>query len=178
MAEDPIAAAMERVTAALRRKPHAGPHEDTPALVRWDGGLRTVAQGEAGATVATDMPSTIGGTDTGPTPGWLLRNALGACAVTRIAMAAAAQGIRLQVLEAHVTGRSDLCGLLGLPGADGQPAPAGPLAMDMHVRIGAEGVDPERLRQLVASTPGCSPVTCAIEQALPVGLHIDIAGPG
>jgi hypothetical protein len=43
------------------------------------------------------------------------------------------------------------------------------------VRIGAPGVPAERLRALVASTAGCSPVTCAVEQPLPVALHVDIA---
>ena len=31
------------------------------------------------------------------------------------------------------------------------------------------------LRALVEATPGCSPVTCAVEQPLAVGLHIEVA---
>ena len=59
--------------------------------------------------------------------------------------------------------------------ADGRAVPAGPLAMELHVRIGAPGVDADRLRALVEATPGCSPVTCALEQPLAVGLHIEVA---
>lgn len=176
MAMEQIAASMERVVSALRRKPHAGLHEDTPATVRWAGGLRTVARTAAGAELTTDMPAAIGGDDSGPTPGWLLRTALASCAVTRIAMEAAARGIALQTLEAHATSRSDLRGLLGLAEADGRRVAAGPLAMDLHVRIGAPGVDPSVLRALVEATPGCSPVTCALEQPLAVGLHVEVAG--
>lgn len=174
MAMEQIAASMERVVSALRRKPHAGLHEDAPATVRWAGGLRTVARTAAGAEVVTDMPLAIGGDDSAPTPGWLLRTALASCAVTRIAMEAASRGIELHTLEAHVTSRSDLRGLVGVADADGRRVPAGPLAMDLHVRIGAPGVDAGLLRELVVSTPGCSPVTAAMEQPLAVGLHVEV----
>jgi len=83
MAVEQVAASMERVVSALRRKPHAGLHEDTPATVRWAGGLRTVSRTAAGAEVVTDMPVAIGGDDSAPTPGWLLRTALASCAVNR-----------------------------------------------------------------------------------------------
>lgn len=176
MAMDQVAASMERVVSALRRKPHAGLHEDTPATVRWAGGLRTVARTAAGAEVATDMPAAIGGEESAPTPGWLLRTALASCAVTRIAMEAASRGIALHTLEADATSRSDLRGLVGVADADGRPVPAGPLAMDLHVRIGAPGVDAALLRALVEATPGCSPVTAALAQPLAVGLHVEVTG--
>ena len=175
MAVEKIAAAMERVSSALTRKPQAGLKDDMPATVRWAGSLRTVAHTEAGAEVATDMPEAIGGDDSGPTPGWLLRVALASCAVTRIAMEAAARGITLATLEAHVTSRSDLRGLLRIATPDGSTVPAGPVAMDLHVRIGAPGVDAATLRALVEATPGCSPITCAVEQPLAVGLHVEVA---
>ena len=174
MSIENVAASMERISAALTRKPQAGVHEDAPTTVRWAGGLSTVARSEAGTEVVTDMPTTIGGDDTGPTPGWLLRTALASCAVTRIAMEAAARGISLTALEADVTSRSDLRGLLGVAAPDGSAVPAGPLDMDLHVRISAPGVDADILRALVAATPGCSPVTRAVEQPLAVGLHIEV----
>jgi uncharacterized OsmC-like protein len=176
MAEQRIAAAMERVSSTLRRKPHAGLHDDAPATVRWAGGLRTVARSPAGAEVSTDMPEAMGGDDTAATPGWLLRTALASCAATRIAMEAASRGIVLQTLEVQARSRSDLRGLLGVADADGRPLPAGPLAVSLHVAIGAPGVEPAALRALVEATPGCSPVTGAIEQPLAVGLHIEIVG--
>jgi uncharacterized OsmC-like protein len=175
MAEAQIAASMARVVSTLRRKPNAGLQDDTPATVRWAGGLRTVARSPMGAEVTTDMPATIGGDDTAATPGWLLRTALASCAVTRIAMEAQVRGITLQTLQAHATSRSDLRGLVGVAEADGRAVPAGPLAMDLHVRIGAPGVDAKQLRSLVEATSGCSPVTCALEQPLAVGLHIEVA---
>ena len=176
MTTEQVAASMERVVAALRRKPHAGLHDDMPASVRWAGGLRTVARTQAGAEIVTDMPVAIGGNDSAPTPGWLLRTALASCAVTRIAMEAASRGIVLHTLEAHATSQSDLRGLVGVAEADGRRVPAGPLAMDLHVRIGAPGVDAALLRDLVQATPGCSPVTAALEQSMRVELHIEVTG--
>lgn len=175
MGMEEIAASMERVASVLRRKPQAGLSEDSAATAHWVGGLRTSVRSDTGCTVSTDMPAEIGGEASAVTPGWLLRAGLASCAVTRIAMAAAAEGITLHTLEARATGHSDVRGLLALCEADGTPVPAGPLAVALHVRIGATDVAPERLRALVASTPGCSPVTCAIEQPLPVALHIDVA---
>jgi uncharacterized OsmC-like protein len=174
MAMEQIAESMDRVVTALRRKPQAGLREDTPATVRWAGGLRTVALTEAGGELTTDMPAAIGGEDSAPTPGWLLRTALASCAVTRIAMEAASRGIALQTLEVQATSRSDLRGLMGVAEADGRPVPAGPLAMDLHVLIGAPGVDAALLGALVESTTGCSPVTAALEQPLAVGLHVEV----
>jgi uncharacterized OsmC-like protein len=174
MAAEQIAASMERVVSALRRKPHAGQNDDTPAAVRWAGGLRTVAVSPTGAELSTDMPAVLGGDDSAATPGWLLRAALASCAVTRIAMEAAARGISLQTLEAHATSRSDLRGLVGVAEPDGSVVSAGPLAMHLHVRIGAPGVDAGVLRALVAATPECSPVTCALQQPLAVGLDVDV----
>jgi uncharacterized OsmC-like protein len=176
MGIEQIAAAMDRVTAVLQRKPQVAVSDDAPATAHWAGDLRTLVQHAAGHTVATDMPAELGGEARDVTPGWLLRAALASCAVTRIAMAAAAAGVALDVLEVRATSRSDARGLLGMPDPEGHALPAGPLSMDLHVRIGAAGVAADRLRALVASTAGCSPVTCAVEQALPVGLHVDVAG--
>jgi organic hydroperoxide reductase OsmC/OhrA len=175
MGMEQIASSMERVASVLRRKPQAAVSEDSAATARWEGGLRASVHSDAGPSVATDMPVEIGGEASAVTPGWLLRAGLASCAVTRIAMAAAAEGITLQTLEARATSRSDVRGLLAIPAPDGCPVPAGPLAMGLHVRIGAPGVPAELLRALVASTAGCSPVTCAVEQPLSVALHVDVA---
>ena len=174
MGMERIAAAMERVTSVLHRRPQAGVSEDSAATASWQGGLRATVRSDAGHAVATDMPVDIGGDAGAVTPGWLLRAGLASCTVTRIAMEAAAQGITLETLEARATSRSDARGMLGVPEADGRRVPAGPLAMELHVRIGSPGVPAERLRALVASTVDRSPVTCAVEQPLPVALHVDV----
>jgi OsmC-like protein len=55
--------------------------------------------------------------DTGPTPGTLLRMAIGSCAATTLAMRAAAEGIPLARVEVVVSGESDHRGLLGVGGS-------------------------------------------------------------
>jgi uncharacterized OsmC-like protein len=169
-----IAAGMQRVEAVLRRRPEAGVDEDAPASARWQHGTRVVAAHDNGTQVVTDMPVEIGGSGGHVTPGWLLRAALASCAVTRIAMAAAAERIDLTALEVRASSRSDARGLLGMADADGAAVPAGPLDVQLQVRIAAPGVAPERLRALVEHGHRCSPVSDALARALPVSLRIDI----
>ena len=175
MSTEQIAASMERVASVLRRKPHAAVSDDSAATARWEGGLRTRVRSDTGHSVLSDMPIALGGEASAMTPGWLLRAGLASCAATRIAMAAASEGITLQTLEVRAVSQSDARGMLAIPAPDGHTVPAGPLSMALHVRIGAPGVSAERLRGLVASTAACSPVTCAIEQPLEVAMHVDVA---
>jgi uncharacterized OsmC-like protein len=178
MGMEQIAASLERMASVLRRKPQAGLADDSAATARWDGGLRTSVRADNGSdpgfSVATDMPTALGGECSAMTPGWLLRAGLASCSATRIAMAAAAEGIRLQTLEVRATSRSDARGMLAIPDLDGRAVPVEPLAMALHVRIGAPGVPDARLRALVAATATCSPVTGAVERPVPVALHVAV----
>lgn len=176
MAAQDIAAALQRVESVLRRRPEAGLHDDAPAQAQWAGGLRVRTTHADGTALVTDMPPEIGGGGEGVTPGWLLRAALASCAVTRIAMAAAAAGIELQTLQARALSRSDLRGLFGLNGPDGTPVSAGPGELQLLVRIGAPGVAAERLHALVHDSCQCAPVSRAMEEALPVALQVEIEG--
>ena len=169
-----IAAAMQRVESAFRRRPEAGLADDTPATAHWESGTRVVSQHPKGIQVVTDMPSEIGGSGDQVTPGWLLRAALASCAATRIAMAAAAAGIELTTLNVVASSRSDARGILGMTNADGQPVPAGPRDVQLAVRIAAQGVAEERLRALVEQSHGCAPVTAAHQSAVPVALRIEV----
>jgi len=174
MGMEQIATSLARVASVLRRKPHAGLGDDSEATARWEGGLRTSVRSDTGTSVATDMPTELGGEASAMTPGWLLRAGLASCSATRIAMAAAAEGIALQSLEVRATSRSDARGMLAIPELDGRAVPARPLSMALHVRISAPGVPDVRLRALVASTANCSPVTDAVERPVPVALHVEV----
>jgi uncharacterized OsmC-like protein len=167
---------MQRVESVLRRRPEAGIHDDAPASARWDGGLRVVASHANGFELETDMPEELGGKGADVTPGWLLRAGLASCAATRIAMAAAAEGIALSALELTASSRSDMRGLLGVADGAGAPISAGPREVHLHVRIGAPGVERERLRRLVEDSHRCAPVSCAMQESIPVALHIEVEG--
>lgn len=174
MAAQDLAAALQRAATVLQRRPDIGLHDDAPATARWDGGTRVVAIHANGTQVLTDMPSELGGSGDQVTPGWLLRAGLASCAATRIAMAAATEGIELKTLELLASSRSDVRGLLGMTGADGEPVHAGPSDVQLLVRISAPGVSPERLRSLVEASHRCSPVPCAMQEEVPVALHIEV----
>lgn len=169
-----IAAALDRVSAVLRKRPDLGPHDDSPACARWEGGTRVSAQHDNGLRVDTDMPTELGGSGQGMTPGWLLRAGTASCAVTCIVMQAAARGVVLQSLDAWVTSRSDTRGLLGMPAPDGEAVGAAPLQMTLHVRIAAAGLTPAEVRELVAQSCERSPVPAALRQAVPLGLDVEV----
>jgi uncharacterized OsmC-like protein len=176
VSNDPLGQALQRVQSVLERRPETGLHDDAPAAVRWSGGTRMVARHANGTELPTDMPAELGGTGDQVTPGWLFRAGLASCAATSIAMAAAARGIPLRLLEVKASSRSDTRGLLGMSGADGQPIYAGPDDVSLTVRIEAEGVSRERLRQLVEDGVHCSPIPSAVRTKTPLSLHIETAG--
>jgi uncharacterized OsmC-like protein len=175
MAAAEIAAAWQRTTSVLRRRPEAGLHDDAPATARWSGGTRVVTEHANGTQVETDMPREMGGSGDRVSPGWLLRAGMASCTATRIAMAAAAEGIELQALEVLASSRSDARGLLGMADADGAAISAGPRDMRLLVRIAAHGVPAQRLQALVEESYRCSPMARAVQDAVPVALHIEIA---
>jgi uncharacterized OsmC-like protein len=174
MTAQAIAAALQRVEAVLRRRPGAGLGDDASATARWHGGTRVVTSHANGMQLMTDMPLELGGGGDGVSPGWLLRAGLASCVATRIAMAAAAEGIELKTLELVASSRSDTRGMLGMADAGGVPVPAGPRDVQLLVRISAIGASPERLRALVEHSHRCSPVSCAMQEAVPVALRIEV----
>src|ERR1700722_7474622 len=139
MTSEEIAVALQRVESVLRRRPESGIHDDAPASARWDGGLKVVTTHANGFQLATDMPEQMGGRGQDVTPGWLLRAGLASCTATRIAMAAATEGIALSALELTASSRSDMRGIFDLPDEDGVPVSAGPREVPLHVRICAPG---------------------------------------
>lgn len=174
MGMNDIATALQRVRSVLARKPALGLHDDAPATARWSGGTRIVASHANGTRMETDMPAELGGSGDRVSPGWLFRAGIASCAATTIAMRAAVEGIDVTDLEVTVGSRSDTRGLLGMTDDHGRVVDAGPSDMRLSVRIAANGVAPERLRALVASSRERSPIPCAVESALPLDLTIDV----
>jgi uncharacterized OsmC-like protein len=168
-----IAAALQRAQSVLQRRPDMGLHDDAPASATWHGGTRVVTRHANGTQLASDMPVELGGSGDRITPGWLFRAGMASCAATTIAMAAAAEGIELTELEVSVRSRSDTRALLGMAEAGGASVCASPRDVQLHVRIGAPGVSAERLRALVAEGCRRSPVPNAVQDALPVDVHIE-----
>jgi uncharacterized OsmC-like protein len=174
MTAENVSKAMQRVRAILARRPGAGVHADEPAIAHWDKGMRVVARHANGTELTTDMPVELGGSGDQVTPGWLLRAGLASCLATRIVMEAAAAGISIARLQVLARSTSDARGLLGMMDAGGNQISPAPHDVHLEVRISAPNVRRERLRALVEESFRCSPLSAALERAVPVGLHIDL----
>jgi uncharacterized OsmC-like protein len=174
MTAERISKAMQRVRAILARRPDAGIHIDEPATAHWDQGLRVVARHESGMQVTTDMPVELGGSGKEVTPGWLLRAGLASCLATRIAMEAAAAGIPIARLEVIATSTSDARGLLGMMDEGGNQISPAPRDVRLEVRLTAPNAHRERLQALIENSVRCSPLSAAVETAVPVALHIEL----
>jgi uncharacterized OsmC-like protein len=176
MRSQEIAAAMQRVESVLTRRPEVGLHDDVSATARWEGGTRVASRHANGTVLLTDMPTELGGSGDQVTPGWLFRAGLASCLTTRIAMGAASAGFELTLLEVSAGSRSDARGLFAMPDASGKPVCAGPLDVQVLVRIAAPGVSPQRLRTLIEDSNRCSPMSAALRDAVPMTLRIEVDG--
>jgi uncharacterized OsmC-like protein len=170
MSFEHIQKSINAVTTYLAEHPDEARYTDTPATAVIEERLRCRAEGPDGALLVSDMPAAIGGGGAAPSPGWFLRAALANCDATLIAMRAAQEGVTLTTLEVTVDSQSDDRGLLGMDDS----IPAGPLSLRTQVRIGAEGVAPERLREIVEWAEVHSPVADGSRRAVPSRTEIEI----
>lgn len=102
MADDQIRTAIRTASEYLAQHLDDARSTDSAASATLVGGLVVRVTGPNGATITTDMVPSVGGTATGPSPGWLLRAAESSCVATLIAMRAAMLGITLDTLEVTV----------------------------------------------------------------------------
>jgi uncharacterized OsmC-like protein len=163
-----IADAIEQTKRGLESSENTGPSPDRPARAVMEEGLRCRAEGPDGWKIVTDMPPPVGGKGSAPTAGWMLRAAWAACDATAIAMRAAELGIALTRLEVVVESESDFRGVLGVGDVT-----AGPASARIKVRIAAEGVEPNRLRELVEWADDHSPVGDALRRSVPIEVEVD-----
>ena len=170
MSKTHIQQSIENVIKYLAEHPDECRYTDKAATAVVEEGLRCRAEGPDGAMLISDMPKAIGGGGSAPSSGWLLRAALANCDATVIAMRAAQLGITFSTLEVTVDSESDDRGLLGMDEA----IPAGPLSIRTRIRIGADGVEPERLREIVQWAETHSPVGDAVNRAVPMKVEVEI----
>lgn len=175
MSAERIAAALARLESVLRLRPTFGDYEETPAIARWQGGAQfSVRPPKGDVAIRTDLPAELGGDGEGITPGWLMRAGLAACTASSILLSAAAEGIELESLELTAGARSDVRGLLGMSDENGAPVSAAFSVTRLLVRISAPGVARERLQALIERANQRSPVSSALQQAVPVELLIEL----
>jgi uncharacterized OsmC-like protein len=161
---------LERARRLFLEKPAAAKKPNAMATAVWRDGLACEIAGPSGEKATTDMPEAMGGSGAACNPGWLLRAGMASCAATAIAMRAALVGIELRLLEVTVQSESDARGLVGIPDI---PTTLG--GMRMSIRIGADGIDAAKLRDLAAWGETHSPVSCTLRERPPVAVDVVVA---
>ena len=171
MSRDEIRTKLQGAIDYLNANPADARYTDSVAVARLVDieGLKVSVEGPDRAQITTDMPTSVGGTNTSASPGWYLRAAEASCVATLIAMRAAHQGLTLDVVEVTVDSESDD---RGITGAD-DSVPGGPLSARVAVRLRSESADSATLTAIANWAVDHCPVTDAVKRAIPLTLEVD-----
>ena len=166
-----IGAAVDYLTA----NPDDAKYTDSPATARLTDphGLKVDVTGPNDASINTDMPTSVGGTNTTASPGWYLRAAEASCVATLIAMRAAQIGVALTEVEVTVDSESNDWGILGIGDEAGQGVPAGPISTRVVARVRATGANEDTVREIVEWAVEHCPVTDAVRRAIQMTVEVD-----
>jgi uncharacterized OsmC-like protein len=164
-----IRSAIDAASAFLTAHPGEATYTDSPAVATLGEGLVVNVAGPAGASITTDMSTSVGGNASAPSPGFYFRAAQASCVATLVAMRAAQVGVRLDRLEVTVDSTSDDRGILGLDPS----VPAGPLRSRVHV-VARGDAAPDRLDEIVRWGVDHCPVCDAVKRAVPVDVEVDL----
>ena len=161
---------IEGTISYLKANPEKAFKKGTAATAVLEKGLKVRTVGPENEVIISDMPPTVGGEGSAPTPGWFMQAALATCNATGIAMKAAREGIELNTLEVSIDTESDTRGIFGIQNS----IKVGPLNMRTRVRIGAEGVSEEKLHEIVKWNEKHSWCGNAICRSVPLETEIEI----
>ena len=113
-----IADALDRLDTVIAKRPTFGVATERSVSTITDG-LRCTSE-EGSWRVETDLPDTMGGEGSGPSPGMLGRAALGSCLAMGYQMRAARLGIPMTSVRVEIDADYDLAGMLS-PEATARP---------------------------------------------------------
>ena len=170
MSTENIRRSVEGTISYLKENPEKAVNRSTAATAILEKGLKVRTTGPKEESVITDMPPTVGGEGSAPTPGWYMQAALATCNATTIAMKAAREDIELTTLEVSIETESDIRGIFGFD----ESIHSGPLNMRTRVRIGAEGVSEEKLHEIIKWSDRHSWVGNAICRSVPLETEVEI----
>jgi len=170
MTAESIRNSLETAIGFLKENPDFARIKNPPATAVLESRLKFRVESPKGEIIITDMAPEVGGEGSATSPGWYMRVALATCDATVMAMKAAREGIELNALEVTVDYESDARGTLGI----GDSVHPGPLDMSVKVRIGADGVPEEKLRDVVKWAEAHSPVADAICRAISYSTEVKI----
>lgn len=135
-----IGRAIDRLESAVARRAGFGVGTSRSVTV-WTGGLCCCSE-EGAWRIESDLQESLGGDASAPTPGVLLRAALGSCMAMSYQLRAAKHGVALTSIRVTVEADSELAGMLFCNAA----APPGYTAIRYHVDVDS----PARREEVVA----------------------------
>jgi uncharacterized OsmC-like protein len=161
---------MEKTISYLKANPEKAKIKGKAATAVLEDGLKVRTTGPKEQMIVSDIPSTLGGGESAPAPGWYMQAALAACYASGIALKAAQKSIELSTLEVSIDAESDGRGFFGFD----ETIKAGPLNVKAIVVIGAKGVEDEKLRDLVNQVYKYSWVGNAVRRSVPIKTEVEI----
>ena len=176
MGQQEIKQAIDGAIDYLTANPDDARYTDSAATARLTDpqGLRVEVTGPNDASMSTDMPTSVGGTNTTASPGWYLRAAEASCVATLIGMRAAQLGVALTEVEVTVDSESNDWGILGIGDESDKGVPAGPISTRVAARVQATGSDEGVIREIVEWAVAHCPVTDAVRRAIPITVEVDL----
>ncbi|HKJ31914.1 MAG TPA: OsmC family protein [Balneolales bacterium] len=170
MSVENIRTSMEKTISYLKANPEKTKIKGKAATAVLESGLKVRTTGPKDQIIVSDIPSSMGGGESAPAPGWYMQAALAACYASGIALKAAQESIELSTLEVSIDAESDARGFFGFDEA----IKAGPLNVKANVLIGAKGVEEEKLRDLVKQVYQYSWVGNAVRRSVPIETEVEI----
>lgn len=153
-----IAAAVTRLESAVERRIGFGRATNTATTTLVDG-LRCSSE-EGAWSIDSDLPPGLGGSGSAPTPGVLLRAALGSCLAMCYRLRAARRGIPLRSIRVTVESDSEIDGMLRTTST----APPGFTAIRYHVELDTSAPT-EDVEAMVDEADQLSPILDAVGRA-------------
>jgi len=162
-----VAAAVTRLEAAVERRPGFGRATSTASITLIEG-LRCCSE-EGDWSIESDLSAGLGGSGSAPTPGVLLRAALGSCLAMGYRLRAARRGIPVRSIRVTVESDSDVDGMLRTTST----APPGFTAIRCHVELDTDAPVAD-IEAMVDEADRLSPILDAVGRANQVHRSLSI----
>lgn len=167
--QEEIRSALERAATTITLKPSVGQRVYVSTAVV-EKGLACRVQ-EKNHILTADLPPSMGGEDSGPSPSTLLRAALSSCVAMGVKMWAARKGVTIDRIEVRVETDVDARGQFGVseniaPGFEN-------VRIQIHVDSTA---DQDVLRGIVETSLRFSPLMDAFRQAQAIETRLHVGG--
>ena len=164
-----IRRSLMRLEGAIARRPGFGQVTQS-STTRCDAGLVCETL-ERDHLVRTDLPRALGGQDGAPSPGALMRAALGSCLAMGYRLRAARHDVPLDAIVVTVETDSVLAGMLD----PNEVSPPGFTGIRVHVRLAAGFAPTRDLRSVIAEADRLSPVLDALRRPNPVESSVQLS---